>query len=141
MATSLGFVGVGGMLSTGSTLPSLSMRAAPARALVPRMAGPVVPDYDVGQWEKRDMPTFDYKNVAFGRLVDGRKVLDFVGSLDTANGRPYFYNVHTRATAYEVKASPSIYEHDPYLPFPSQEPSRNPLAAFTLARHPWTNPR
>ena len=70
MATSLGFVGVGGMLSTGS-LPSLSMRAAPARALVPRMAGPVVPDYDVGQWEKRDMPTFDYKLDYYSDLLVG----------------------------------------------------------------------
>ena len=58
------------MLSTGS-LPSLSMRAAPARALVPRMVTPSVPDYDVGLWEKRDMPSFDYQLDYYADLLEG----------------------------------------------------------------------
>lgn len=58
------------MLSAGS-LPSLSVRAAPARALVPRMVTPSVPDYDVGLWEKRDMPTFDYQLDYYSDLLEG----------------------------------------------------------------------
>ena len=35
-----------------------------------------------------EMPSFDCKSVAFGRLIDGGKVLHFVGSLETSMGRP-----------------------------------------------------
>ena len=36
----------------------------------------------------RALPSFDCKTVAFGRLIDGSRVLEFIGALDTKMDRP-----------------------------------------------------
>ena len=36
----------------------------------------------------RALPSFDCKTVAFGRLIDGSRVLEFLGALDTKMDRP-----------------------------------------------------
>ena len=36
----------------------------------------------------RALPSFDCKSVAFGRLIDGSRVLEFIGALDTKMDRP-----------------------------------------------------
>ena len=63
-------LGLSGHASVGYSLPSLPLRA-PARGWAPRMVTPSVPDYDVGLWEERDMPTFDYQLDYYSDLLEG----------------------------------------------------------------------
>ena len=81
--------GAGGASVFGDTIPDESFCIAHDMPGVLGMAN-TGPHTGASQFyvTLRDMPSFDYKSVAFGRLIDGGKVLDFVGSLETSLGRP-----------------------------------------------------
>jgi len=81
--------GSGGASSFGEPLPDESFAVTHELPGVLGMAN-VGPHTATSQFyiTTRPMPTFDRKYVAFGRLIEGGKLLDFIGAFKTSLGKP-----------------------------------------------------
>ena len=96
--------GAGGASAFGEPLPDESFAVAHELPGVLGMAN-TGPHSATSQFyiTTRPMPTFDRKYVAFGRLIEGGKLLDFIAAFKTKLGTPdHVASYKLQATSYKI---------------------------------------